>query len=153
MKGYIFLFLFAIAFCQKDIIVVEPERDLDKRAADLAKCIINGIFDLKPEIFELIDAIESKDKGLIFACLIKIAGKGAQIYIDCFKKNFGDFNLDWKKFGMCILSKIQYQHVPAYLKELVNAIKSKNWGKVAQLALSLIAKGVPVVIECYNSSK
>ena len=116
-----------------------------------AKCVIDEVIKLKPEIFRLIDAIESKREDLIIASLLSLLGHSGDIYLKCFADVLERLNIDWPKFGKCIIQTYVKQ-IPGVVIPLIQAIKSKNWAKVASIALKLVAQGIPGVIKCYKSS-
>lgn len=153
MRFSVLIILFAVAFCAEEKIVKKED---NSEFVDTLRCILDHLMPLKDTMIALLDAIEQEDQELIVAYVLELAGAGGQIYLECIKKDQKLLmGINWKNFGECILQELKnpLEVVVPEVREIIEAIKNKDWLEVAAKAIPLLAKGVDVIVQCAKSAK
>ncbi|MCQ2817194.1 MAG: hypothetical protein MJ252_08015 [archaeon] len=95
------------------------------------------------------ELIEQKDYFKIIETVVELVQVVKEAFDICLELK--GLNVDWKKFGQCILNG-GGSSIPE-LAMLVAYIVAQQWALVATTAISLIGKGIPLVVNCYNKCK
>ena len=147
MKYPLLIILFAAIFCS-NLKRVEDNNKLDP--IEIIKCLLDKGIPVVQEVLDMIEAIKAKDIKAILDIIGKFYETGKTVYLECFYTEIFNLGIDWKKFGQCILQK-GGEAIPE-LADLVHAIVNSDWFRVGTIALKLLIKGIPIVVECVNSS-
>ena len=145
MRYIALLFLFAAVFAQTYDVKYEPN-PVDPELLEKIKCVINNAEPLCKDIVDIVEAIENKDFFRAIKVILQLVEDGKKMIDTCFSKN-EIYGLNFAKLLLCLM-----RHADRF-KEIIDAIKAKDWFRVIELISKAISGGDPFIKQCIEEAQ